>query len=158
MVLKIDVKGNIRIKRRIVVNGREYSSVEEMPEDIRRAYELAVATAGRETHATDPVGRPARIVFNGQEYGDVDEMPEDIRQLYRAAILALEARGKVDVGAAGTREQPPVPEGSSRAPLPSMAPIEVGGGPVSPFVRLAIAGIVILMLLGALYYLLHLPR
>ena len=40
-----DVK--VRTKARIVVNGQEYASVDSMPADVRRLYELATAVVER---------------------------------------------------------------------------------------------------------------
>lgn len=42
MTLKCNVRGKVNIKRRIIVNGIEYASVEEMPEDIRQLYNAAM--------------------------------------------------------------------------------------------------------------------
>jgi hypothetical protein len=156
MTLKLNVKGNINIKRRIIVNGREYSSVEEMPEETRRAYERAMANVSREGDAVRPAAPQTKITFNGKEYGDVDEMPEDIRRLYNDAMMTFEAHGSFAAGATRTRESRPAPlgpEGSASASPPSMAPIDVGGGPASSFSKMVTVGIVILLLLSALYYL-----
>ena len=35
----------INITRKIVINGREYGSAEEMPEDLRRTYEKIMGTS-----------------------------------------------------------------------------------------------------------------
>jgi hypothetical protein len=148
-MLGVNVKGNI--KRKIVVNGREYSSVEEMPEDIRRAFERAIAG----TSGAGVGGAATRIVFNGREYGSVTEMPEDVRRLYDDAMSMVQDNERIKVGSRDAFERAPAPLGpdsGSRAPLPSAAPIEVGGAPSSQLVRLVMAGIVIVMLLGALYY------
>jgi hypothetical protein len=146
--LKIDVHGNINVKRRIVVNGREYASVEEMPDDIRRAYEQAMAGAGGGTHASGASGVRARVVFNGREYLDVDTMPEDVRRLYEAAVNAARGTGHAETGG-----RPLGPGTGQSVPSPSMAPIVVGGTPLSPTVKVAVIGFVILVVLGVLYYL-----
>jgi hypothetical protein len=156
MTFTLKVKGNINIKRRIIVNGREYSSVEEMPEDIRRAYERAMANATREGDAINRAAPQTKISFNDKEYGNVDEMPEDVRRLYNAAMMTVEAHGSFAAGAGRTRESSPAPVGpdvSASASPSSMAPIDVGGDTASWFSRMVTLGIVVLMLLGALYYL-----
>ena len=161
MAFKFNVKGNVNIKRRFIVNGREYASVEEMPEDIRHAYEQAMASMGREAHGVNLAGPQTRVVFNGEEYGSLDEMPEDIRQLYNAAMTTVQAHGSVEFGTVKAHEAasaPPGPAGSANTRPPSIAPIEVGGGSTSSVLRAVIAAIVVLMLLGALYYLDILPR
>ena len=38
---------NVRTEARIVVNGQEYASVDAMPADVRRLYELATAVVER---------------------------------------------------------------------------------------------------------------
>jgi hypothetical protein len=156
MTLKVNVKGNINLKRRIIVNGREYSSVEEMPEDLRRAYEQAMANVNSAGNVINPAAPQPKITFNGQEYGNVDEMPEDIQRLYNAALMTVDAHGSIGFGRTRTREPRPAPlgpNGSASESPSSMAPIEVGGGTASSFSRMITMGIVVLMLLGALYYL-----
>jgi len=156
MTFKVNMKGNISIKRRIIVNGREYSSVEEIPEDLRRAYEQAFSKIGHEGHGIYPGGPQPQIVFNGREYEDVDDMPEDVRRLYSAAMMTVEAQGSLGVGVTKARERvptPPGPEGSASPPPPSMKPIEVGGGSTRSLSRLVTVGIMLLVLLGGLYYL-----
>ncbi len=72
MTVKVEVKWKFK------VNGKEYASREEMPENIRHAYDKALAKA---TGAdSDSLGAPTtRIVFLGQEYANVDSMPADVR-------------------------------------------------------------------------------
>jgi len=161
MTLKFAVKGNINIKRRIIVDGREYAGVEEMPDDVRHAYEQAMAGAGREGHSITAAGPPARVVFNGREYASLDEMPAEVRTLYNAAMATIDAHGSVEfgVGKAHASTRAPVgPAGGVAPQQPSMAPIEVGPGAVNSTLRVVIAAIMILMLLGALYFLSHLTR
>jgi hypothetical protein len=127
-----------------------------MPDDLRRAYEQAMANVSREGDVVNPAAPQPKITFNGKEYGNVDEMPEDIRRLYNAAIMTVKAHGSIGVGTTRTREPRPAPlgpDGSASASPSSMAPIEVGGGTTSSFSRMVTLGIVVLMLLGALYYL-----
>jgi hypothetical protein len=35
---------NVNVKRKFKVNGKEYNSIEEMPQDIRNAFEKAMAS------------------------------------------------------------------------------------------------------------------
>jgi hypothetical protein len=69
----------VTVKTKIVVNGREYHSLEELPAALRAAYEEAVASGA-------PAPQTPRIVFNGQAYDTLDAMPAEIRQLYEAAL------------------------------------------------------------------------
>ncbi len=68
----------INVKKTFKINGKEYHSVEEMPEDVRKAYEKAMGGL------RSAVGN--KIVFNGKEYHSVEEMPEDARQAYEKAM------------------------------------------------------------------------
>jgi hypothetical protein len=69
--IKVDVKWKVKVDK------KEYRSVEEMPSDVREAYEKAKATS--RTPA-------ARIVFNGQEYQGVEAMPPGLRQLFEKVM------------------------------------------------------------------------
>jgi len=72
-------------KKPIVVAGRSYNSIEEMPAEVRRVYDLAVA-AKSEDEDHDRL----KIVFNGQEYEGLDKMPPDVRKLYQTQQVAME--------------------------------------------------------------------
>ena len=85
-------------KKPIVVAGRTYGSVEEMPPEVRRVYDLAVA-AQNEAGAPDSV----KIVFNGKEYASMDSMPEDVRKLYQNQQLSMETYRDFSVDATTPR-------------------------------------------------------
>ena len=72
----------ITVTTKIVVNGKEYHSIEELPPDVRAKYEAALA-ARAQAHGT------SRIVFNGQPYDSLEAMPADVRALYEAAMANL---------------------------------------------------------------------
>lgn len=79
----------IKLTTNIVVNGRRYASVDEMPADVRALYERALPSAPRS--GADPllnvaVKSKARFVVNGQEYSSVADMPPAVRRLYQQAI------------------------------------------------------------------------
>jgi hypothetical protein len=91
--------------KKIIFNGREYSSVDEMPPDVREAYERITRTfadsdgdgvpdvleglAGNTVSTTT-----SKIVVNGREYSSVDEMPPDVRQIYeRMAEMRADSDG-----------------------------------------------------------------
>ncbi|HOU50821.1 MAG: hypothetical protein KBG22_07510 [Smithella sp.] len=89
------------LKRKYIVNGREYTSIEQMPADIRQVYEKAVS--GKEGISNENILSlsAGKIVFNGQEYESVDSMPLDIRQMYEKIMKSV-GEGKVAVsGKAG---------------------------------------------------------
>lgn len=94
---------NISVKTKIRVNGQEYASVEDMPPQIRQAYERAMAAMPGAKHsgllntlenglrANAQAACNAKVIFNGQEYGSVDQMPANVRQLYQAVMATVES-------------------------------------------------------------------
>lgn len=82
---------NINVTRNFKINGKEYHSVEEMPDEIRQVYEKALALqAGSKQPIHSAVAR-TKIIFNGTEYENMDTMPEDARQLYKKVLKAAES-------------------------------------------------------------------
>jgi hypothetical protein len=78
---------NINIKRRFKINGKEYNSIEEMPDNVREAFKKAMdSRSGSEF----PAGTQTRIIFNGTEYENIEAMPQDIRLLYEKMLKAAE--------------------------------------------------------------------
>jgi hypothetical protein len=80
----------------ICVNGNNYQSEESMPENIRQAFERAVAGALKAKRSLF-VGRSARfvpklnsrIVCDSEEFSNVSEMPTAQRRVYEDAITAI---------------------------------------------------------------------
>jgi hypothetical protein len=85
-------------KKKIVVAGKSYASVEEMPAEVRRVYERAVETRNQE-HADARV----KLVFNGQEYDSLDSMPPEVRKLYQTQQVAMETYRDFSVDATTPR-------------------------------------------------------
>jgi hypothetical protein len=81
---------NINVKRKFKVNGKEYNSIEEMPNDIRKAFEKAMASQADSGHQVNPATMQTKIIFNGTEYKNIDEMPHDVRQLYEKVLRTAE--------------------------------------------------------------------
>lgn len=94
-------------KKSIVVGGREYAGVADMPPEVRRVYELALSA--KEIRGTE--GEPnVKIFFNGKEYESIDSMPPDIRRLYENMTAALEtSRDFRDRDATSPRAKKPAP-------------------------------------------------
>ena len=82
----------------IVVAGKKYASVEEMPAEVRRVYDLAVAARNQE-HAEARV----KLVFNGREYDSLESMPADVRKLYQTQQVAMETYRDFSVDATKPR-------------------------------------------------------
>lgn len=103
----------------IVIDGKTYKSVEEMPEDVRRNYEIAMGQladndrngipdalenltnlADQNKNAmpdafegltSNVITSSTKIIANGTEYNSLDELPPDIRAKYEQAMGALDA-------------------------------------------------------------------
>ena len=55
MSIKFNVKVNV--KKKYIVDGKEYDSIEAMPEGIRTAYEAALAKRKEQTGSTESAGQ-----------------------------------------------------------------------------------------------------
>ena len=103
----------------IVIDGKTYKSVEEMPEDVRRNYESAISQLADKdkdgvpdaleslTNLADQnkngmpdafegltsnvITSSTKIIANGTEYNSLDELPPDIRAKYEQAMGTLDA-------------------------------------------------------------------
>ncbi|MDA8090782.1 MAG: hypothetical protein M0Z61_11285 [Nitrospiraceae bacterium] len=85
------MKININVKRRFKINGKEYNSIEEMPDDVRAAFEEAMDSQAGAEHTVKSETTKTMIVFNGTEYDNADTMPSDVRQLYERVLKAAES-------------------------------------------------------------------
>jgi hypothetical protein len=88
---------------RIIFNGQEYPSTEAMPDDVRKAYQQALAYLADADHNGIPdllekrgegampvIGiQNSSITVNGKTYGSVDEMPGFMRFLFEQAMRQL---------------------------------------------------------------------
>ncbi len=86
------INTKVTVKKRIIVNNHEYARVEEMPDELRKAYESAIAGVGA-GQANGASGSKLKIVFNGHEYASEESMPPEERQLYDAALASLKTDG-----------------------------------------------------------------
>ncbi len=120
------MKINVNVNRTYKVNGKEYKSLEEMPEDIRKLFEKAISGEPETLQATHTTTK-TKIVFNGQEYDSIDKMPTFARNLYEQALKAAQGTaGKVETEhvTALTGPRPTVTEESSF----SVRSLLLGGG------------------------------
>lgn len=86
---------------RIIFNGQEYASVEAMPEEVRQAYQLALAQfSDADQNGIPDILEPggngnvitiqhSSITVNGGTYDGVGEMPAAVRRIYEQALLNL---------------------------------------------------------------------
>jgi len=107
------------VSLKIVFNGKEYDSVDAMPPDVRKEYEVALETL-RKSGGEEILSVLQRdmgvtgahikatfreIVVNGKKYDSVDAMPPDARRTYEQAM----ARTKAPVVSATRAIRPPPP-------------------------------------------------
>ena len=103
--------------KKIVIDGKTYSSVDEMPPAVRKKYELAIQalTDANGNHIPDALenilfdkdkdGMPdvlkdpgvqthvtshIKIMVNGQEYNGIENLPPEIRTKYETAMSKLD--------------------------------------------------------------------
>ena len=94
---------------KIVFNGKEYDSVDAMPPDVRKEYEVALETlrksGGEEilsvlqrdmgVSGTHIKATYREIVVNGKKYDSVEAMPPDVRRTYEQAMARVTPSGAV---------------------------------------------------------------
>lgn len=150
----------VTVNQKIVINGKEYGSPDELPDDLRRAYQRAM---GSGLGAGGFVGRKSKIMFQGREYDSPASMPEEARRLYDLAMAAANLEKAQPGGEGGAAPAGPVERdgvfisvSSRNAEGPAAA-----GGPrdFSIKVNLGRGGVLVLLalLLGIFWYVLTTP-
>lgn len=117
----------------IVIDGKTYHSVDEMPPEVRARYEQAAASLRRESpQASQPVS-PASImtsgmkfVVDGKEYNRIEDLPPEARAKYEQAMNMLDKNrnGMPDIleGMFGMSSPPPVQTDAAISPPPAVRP------------------------------------
>src|SRR5438309_7098663 len=91
------------VSLKIVFNGEEYDSVDAMPPDVRKEYDVALETlrksGGEEilsvlqrdmgVSGTHIKATFREIVVNGKKYDSVDAMPPGVRRTYERALARV---------------------------------------------------------------------
>jgi hypothetical protein len=94
--MPMNIKFKTNVKTVIRYKGQEYSTADQLPAEVRSAYEVAFAKG----IAAIP-GAKQQIVFNGQHFASADEMPPAEKKLYEDAMGLVEdgvlAKGGVPV-------------------------------------------------------------
>ena len=111
-VMKINLTTNIR------TNTRKFSSVDELPPDIREAYERALATGPGKLTASDPKV-VARLVVNGHEVELPKQLSEVEQKLVSDVMQLLKNSG-------ATVHTPETPTPSTPVPGPTHPSAETG--------------------------------
>jgi hypothetical protein len=87
---------------KLIVNGKTYNSVDEMPEDVRKQYEQAMNSLKDEDKNQIPdafenissknvVSSSMKIIVNGKEFNGLEDLPPDVRARYEQAMGKLDA-------------------------------------------------------------------
>ena len=146
--------------RVIVIDGKTYNSVNEMPEDVRRQYEQAMSSLKDQngnrvpdivenTAGASVVGNAIRILVDGKEFNRIEDLPPEARAKYETAMGALDANrngtpdfveGMMTVGQAASPVSTSV---GTDSPRPSRTPL-----PVSPTITPDTSNGWMLVLLG----------
>ena len=88
------------MSRRFMYQGKEYSSLEELPPEARQVYEQVFKSLADNNHNGIPdllegmtantlVSALNAIHLNGQNYNSVEEMPPEARRIYDKAMAAV---------------------------------------------------------------------
>jgi len=100
-------------KTNIRFNGREYANADEMPSDVRAAYDRVVdEVAPLHSGARLAAKLNAKIIVDGNEFNNAGEMSVDDRHLYHEALEALFPPGIVV-----SAREPGETNGEKRSPL-----------------------------------------
>jgi hypothetical protein len=69
----------LTVKKKIIVNGQEYHSLDELPPDVKALYDQAMASGTEKATMR-------RIVLNGRDIDGIDELPPEARQMITDAL------------------------------------------------------------------------
>lgn len=142
-------KAKVTVKKKYIVNGKEYNSPEEMSDDIRRAYEKGLAFSSRNSS-----NQESKIIFNGQEYESMDTMPDRVRRMYENAMDMLrenEASGQETYGEEADVSHMDHQEEEMPARVGAPKPIV----PKPSFPRWLVVGLLLFALIWGLYLYRH---
>jgi len=118
---------NVEVKRKIVVDGKEYESLQDVPPQVRTAIAKTLASGDRTTTTT--------IHINGKTYSSVEDLPAPLR-----AVVSGLTTFALNRAAGATRETSETSETSEAA------------GAVRPEPVLSLKAIVVAIVLAAALY------
>jgi hypothetical protein len=144
------MKININIKKTFKINGKEYHSLDEMPDAIRELFNKAQQhQSGHGTNAGSSIVR-TKILFNGTEYASIDTMPSDVRRLYEKVMNAAATGGSTASADIADMVEGISSDRSSQHPSEPMRPrespmAEPSFSPKSLFVGALVLGFIVLL-------------
>jgi hypothetical protein len=152
---------------KIVLNGKEYNSIEEMPEDVRKTYQTVTDMFADKNQngipdifeGTVPARTSATLVtetkyqYKGQVYSCLEDMPEEVRHIFEKGLHT-----KVILHPEPAEAPEPAP--TARQPIAPMAIVQSAIGSLDDEPRRLnrkwlFAGLIVfdlLVLLGAVLY------
>ncbi len=144
---------NMNAKRKLKINGKEYNSIEEMPDDIREIFKKSMGSQTGTVLKTGHAAVRTKIVLNGTEYDSIDAIPQDVRRLYENVLKEAETGAvppEIDVAGIynGMMMGSRTPETARTGELRRPTKIESSFSP-----RALILGILAAVLILLLYYL-----
>jgi len=88
-------------QRLIVIDGKTYNSVNEMPPDIRAKYEQAMKTVNIQNmdgipnafearSSTQVISNTMKFIVDGREYNNLEDLPPEARAKYEQAMAKLD--------------------------------------------------------------------
>ncbi|HME89400.1 MAG TPA: hypothetical protein VKE30_09345 [Chthoniobacterales bacterium] len=78
---------SVTIKTKIRYNGKEYSSLAELPPEVRAAYEKALNSGAAKTP----------FAINGKQFASEEAMPADVRKLCDDVMSVIDNNGEVTI-------------------------------------------------------------
>ena len=104
----MEIRAAFKSDSRIVFNGREFRSPDQMSEDVRRQYQDAIALAAK-GGPNVKVSSQTEIVINGRRYAGVADMSPDDRPIYEDLMKKVDANrnGVPDALEGGARRLSP---------------------------------------------------
>lgn len=139
----------ITVKTKFRINGQEYASVDDMPAEVRQAYERAMSTLGQTGGPVHISPVSTKVVFNGQGYASADQMPADVRRLYDDVMATLDTQRASAAAAASPASAAPWQSGASRVVAREASTATAVLRPESTSSRLLIVGVALAALLLA---------
>jgi len=133
---------NINVHEKLVINGKEYGSIEEVPAEFREAVVKAMSRKGVTDAEKIEQTLRTKITVNGVEYENEQAMPAEVRKLYRRTmdIVSAETAPSVSYGVSAAAKS------TSRSDYVAVNPVRRGSdGPTSSaktlIVLAALAGV-----------------
>jgi hypothetical protein len=142
---------NINVKRKFKINGKEYNSIEEMPDDIREIFKKTIGSQAGEVHEATTSAARTKVYFNGTEYDNIDAIPRDVRQLYEGVLKGAE-NGTVPTGIDITKISSRMMTGPA---TPGTAPLGDNRRPTKIETSFSLRTLIVSIMVAAVIYLLY---